>query len=656
MWMLAVVGCAGSAPEPAAAPRAAASAPRDEAPTPRDRTEQESQPHFTARIDIPERAPATATPILEPAEQNPPAMSAPPSDEPSGVASTDSPEAQTETPLERPLGGGSPLSPPVFAPGRPALPLTVRINPLRQKTSPHATAEPRILETRPRSELQMESAPPVPADAPTSPDSTEPLIAAPELPTGRTPVNDVPVASTPLREIAPRSVRAGGALVTGPRAPESTPTRSPDSLEAAAPPAGPRDRLVKVFYGTDRRAKGDPREFFEWTFGWVPGLLAAVVALLIGVAACWMPQHRLLLTVGASLAATVSGVLITRGPLARDLPPESSENGVEFTAERGRLSLGWCEVTIPPEHDPGEVESPTLLHLEVRPNPQKHVVLKQVVREEPDAFFDAVRQKVQQSPRHDLFLFVHGYNVSFEDAARRTAQMSFDLRFEGAAVFFSWPSQGELLKYTVDENNVAWSASHLKEFLLDVVRRTDARSVNLIAHSMGNRALGQAIRELEFELRQGDAIFDEVVLAAPDIDAGIFKRDIAPALRRTARHATLYASAHDQALVASKFVHGYPRAGDSGAGLVVVDGIDTVDVSRIDLSLLGHSYYGSSEPILEDLDELISESRRPDERKWLKPAERDGQKYWTFRTDLRNRRARMSRSTEPQLRDHGIDR
>jgi Alpha/beta hydrolase of unknown function (DUF900) len=34
---------------------------------------------------------------------------------------------------------------------------------------------------------------------------------------------------------------------------------------------------------------------------------------------------------------------------------------------------------------------------------------------------------VAASPSRDAFIFVHGYNVSFPDAARRTAQIAFDL-------------------------------------------------------------------------------------------------------------------------------------------------------------------------------------------------------------------------------------
>ncbi|MEO8270992.1 MAG: alpha/beta hydrolase, partial [Aureliella sp.] len=118
----------------------------------------------------------------------------------------------------------------------------------------------------------------------------------------------------------------------------------------------------------------------------------------------------------------------------------------------------------------------------------------------------------------------------------------------------------------------------------------------------GNRVMTAAMQQISVGLA-GDARapFDRIVLAAPDVDADRFRRDFAPALLNVGKQVTLYASSDDQALIASKRVHGYPRAGESGANIVIVPGIETIDVSGIDLSLLGHSYYGDSEPMLRDL-------------------------------------------------------
>ena len=198
-------------------------------------------------------------------------------------------------------------------------------------------------------------------------------------------------------------------------------------------------------------------------------------------------------------------------------------------------------------------------------------------------------------------------------------------------MFFSWPAHDKfVVTYPADENNVAWSAPHLKQFLLEVVKESQAESINLIAHSMGNRALAAALREIELELQDNSRLFNQVILAAPDIDADDFRHNIAPAMQRTAKRLTLYASSRDDALLASQLLHRGPRAGDAGDGLVVVNGIDTIDVTAIDSSPWGHSYYGSSDPVLNDLKAMLMLAIPPSERTWLSPAERNGLTYWIF--------------------------
>jgi esterase/lipase superfamily enzyme len=147
---------------------------------------------------------------------------------------------------------------------------------------------------------------------------------------------------------------------------------------------------------------------------------------------------------------------------------------------------------------------------------------------------------------------------------------------------------------------------------------------------MGNRALAAALREIDLELRDQAKLFNQVILAAPDIDADDFRDNIAPAMQRTAQRLTLYASSRDDALLASQLLHRGPRAGDAGEGLVVVNGVDTIDVTAIDSSPWGHSYYGSSDPVLQDLKLLFAQAALPQQRDWLSPAVRNGLTYWVF--------------------------
>jgi esterase/lipase superfamily enzyme len=274
------------------------------------------------------------------------------------------------------------------------------------------------------------------------------------------------------------------------------------------------------------------------------------------------------------------------------------------------------------------LEGPSLLRLEIKVDPEKHILVKSVRRLEREAFFSDLDGEMVKKGRNVL-VFVHGYNVSFEDAARRTAQMASDLKFPGAAAFYSWPSQGHWYKYRVDEQNVELSVEPLKAFLLEVAARAKADTINLVAHSMGNRALTGALRQIDATVSGGGTLFNQVVLAAPDIDANIFKTKIAPEIVTKAQRITLYASSRDLALYASRQFNGDFRAGDVGDEVVVVPGIETIDASAGDCSLLGHCYYGDSVSILHDIQKLL-ENQPAGARPFLYPVPYAGATYWMF--------------------------
>jgi esterase/lipase superfamily enzyme len=103
-----------------------------------------------------------------------------------------------------------------------------------------------------------------------------------------------------------------------------------------------------------------------------------------------------------------------------------------------------------------------------------------------------------------------------------------------------------------------------------------------------------------------DAIFNEVVLAAPDMDAKTFT-DIVPEMAKRVDRITLYASSRDKALVVSNVLHGeYQRAGESKPHPVIVSPIESIDVSSV---TDGHSYIADDGQILDDLNNIFKRSR-----------------------------------------------
>ena len=273
---------------------------------------------------------------------------------------------------------------------------------------------------------------------------------------------------------------------------------------------------------------------------------------------------------------------------------------VIYSSERANneaLTYGRAEVSIPNTHSLGNLESPSFLRLEIQADPTKHVALLRTSSMSQNDFFQSALSGMK-GPSAKLLVFVHGYNVTFEDAIRRTAQLAFDLQYEGIPIAYSWPSRGELLDYVFDSNNAEWSQPHFQSFLSRLGADVEARRIDIVAHSMGNRLVARSLANLTKD--PNFAKFASVVLAAPDIDREIFLQ-LAGALATGAARVTLYVSSHDRALKVSKSLNGLPRAGDVGDDIVVVDGIQTVDVSALAADFTGHGYFGGDVNVVSDL-------------------------------------------------------
>lgn len=383
--------------------------------------------------------------------------------------------------------------------------------------------------------------------------------------------------------------------------------------------------IVKVFYGTDRAPSGMPPDRLRsqrWSaigaFAGAGGGLAALLVVTFGFVGPGFFRKLKALSIGLILlAGGVGGFWFVRVALFGD--------PVFYGDQLGALAVGACEVSIPKVHNAGSMEAPNKLKAEVW-DPNKHVMLLGTDAMKFDAFLESLGKTVKSIPAGDrqLLVFVHGFNVTFEDAARRTAQMAYDLEFPGVPTFFSWPSKGVLSQaaYEADELNVAKSVAHLKEFLTAVAANAGADRIHLIAHSMGNRALTGALHEIAIDPKwRGRTIFHEVLLTAPDVPISAFEQ-IYATLRGTTVRATLYASREDAALkYAARWVHGERRIGDCSGFMTIKPGMESIDVSDVETDLFGgHWYYAENRHVLADIKEVLR--RKPadacDLRGWLR--------------------------------------
>jgi esterase/lipase superfamily enzyme len=319
------------------------------------------------------------------------------------------------------------------------------------------------------------------------------------------------------------------------------------------------------------------------------------------------------------------------GTNRRPIDPHDITKG--FSGDRDdRLHYGACQVLIPKSHKVGSVRSAWWQKLQTSTVDRLQLdrnSLEEMVRK---SFWEDVRQNLIQRDEGErtALVFIHGFNVPFEESALRAAQIGVDLQVPGITAFYSWPSKGSLQDYCADEASIQASEHHIAQFLTDFVAESNAERVHIIAHSMGNRGLLRSLQRVATQLKgQRTVPFGQIFLAAPDEDSDVFK-DLASVYPTLAERTTLYISAHDKALASSSIIHERSRVGFSPP-ITIVPGVDTIDVSEIDLTLLGHGYFSDARDVIGDMSHLLLHNTAPERRFKLHTVKTESETYWVMR-------------------------
>jgi len=311
--------------------------------------------------------------------------------------------------------------------------------------------------------------------------------------------------------------------------------------------------------------------------------------------------------------------------------PLTTESGTDgFNSKRSAtVNYGRVEVVVPKGHIFGKTgENWLRKFLRMRRLPEA-LFIHRVVGHGEDEFWSDIHGHIDGTTRRDGLVFIHGFNVSFESAAIRAAQMAFDLKVDGGTAFFSWPSRGHLAGYVPDSAAIEASENEIAKFLEDFACRSGANQVHVVAHSMGNRGLLRALQRIAADAERRTKVkFSQIFLAAPDVDRDLFI-GLSTLFPQFGERTTLYASRADLAVYTSKWIHGSPRAGYFDP-YTVVDRIDTIEVPDFDLDLIGHGYFAEAKALLYDMYGLIRTNAPPDQRPNLTPVSSLDGNFWRF--------------------------
>lgn len=296
----------------------------------------------------------------------------------------------------------------------------------------------------------------------------------------------------------------------------------------------------------------------------------------------------------------------------------SDRKGPTFGCQDAQaLTTGFCRVSLPTKFRLGPKELTRWLRWAVSKDRQIRLTQRSIL--DHHNFWLDLKQRIRNQSEEEsmTLIYIHGFNVAFDQAAIRTAQLWQDLKIGGEIGFYSWPSRGSIFRYKLDGKMVHTGEQYLSAFIKSMLDKTDAKRIHLIAHSMGNRLLLRVISRMLGMLTHCErSRIKQVIFAAPDVGVSDFAATVAT-VSPTERN-TLYASQKDKALWASKYINGEKRAGGSPP-VFTTQGLDTIDTSEVNLDFWGsgHDYYAFNRALISDIHYLIDANIAPQKRATL---------------------------------------
>jgi len=274
-------------------------------------------------------------------------------------------------------------------------------------------------------------------------------------------------------------------------------------------------------------------------------------------------------------------------------------------------------------------------------------------RQQPGEQFAAkVNAKLAISKRKDIYIYVHGYKVVFENPLLVASELWHFLGYEGAFIAFAWPSTPSTLAYFSDLETATLSAGNLRILIRYLAEKTKARRIHIIGYSAGTRVVAQALDQLALMVAGPDCNdsakdlrIGHVILTGSDIDAHIFGSYLVDGMLDVVEDLTIYASAKDKALGMSRWVFGRDRLGQivsknlsedavnylsQNRKLIIVNATDTPGAD----SGNGHAYFRKSPSTSSDILTTLMFDLKPEERGLEQTG---GRPIWTFSTDYIDR-------------------
>lgn len=190
------------------------------------------------------------------------------------------------------------------------------------------------------------------------------------------------------------------------------------------------------------------------------------------------------------------------------------------------------------------------------------------LRKQTDIFNRELSRRLALTERKHVFIYVHGYKNSFEDAALGAAELYHFGGRTGVPLVYSWPAghPGLLRGYGYDRESSEFTVHHLKEVIRLVATLPEVESIQIIAHSRGSDVTLAAVRELFIEAwakgisPRGRYRIENLVLVAADLDIQVVEqRLVGERINAGVSQLLIYTSPGDQAIGIAESLFSSPR-------------------------------------------------------------------------------------------------
>lgn len=213
---------------------------------------------------------------------------------------------------------------------------------------------------------------------------------------------------------------------------------------------------------------------------------------------------------------------------------------------------------------------------------------------------------LSQDTAHDLLIYVHGFNQTFEMAALDAARLSDGIRFRGDTMVFSWPSKAKLLDYGYDRESAMWSRDALERVLDKLMASPAVGRIHVVAHSVGTMLTMESLRQLY--ARHGDTVAEKigsVVFASPDIDMDVFSSSV-ERIGPLASKITVVTATSDRALALSGLIAGgIARVGAAEKAQLEGLGLRVIDATQQGWGIINHDLFLSNSQIRQVIRNAI---------------------------------------------------